>query len=141
MKREKVVLSFIGVAIGLIFAGLAFYFYQSSKAIDTDQNTNKAASAPTPTPKTSFYLVINEPIDEQVIANKVITLSGQTTPDATILIITKSAQEVLKPTQMGSFTTTLTLEDGENLIRLVAFASNGETTMAQRVITFSTKDF
>ena len=141
MKKEKVVLSFIGIAIGLIFAGVAFYFYQSTKAINTNPDTKKTANSPTPTPQSSLFLVINEPADEQVVENKVVTMSGQTTPDSRVLIITKSGQLVLKPTSIGAFSTTLTLEDGENLIRIIAYGAGGETTMTQRVITFSTEDF
>lgn len=141
MKKEKVLLSFIGVAIGLVCAGIVFYFYQSTKAIDTNQNSKKTATSPTPTPKSSLYLVINEPVNEQVVDNKIITLSGQTVPDGIIIILTKSGQEVVKPTGMGAFTTTLTLENGENQIRVIVYGTNGETTMAERTITFSTEDF
>lgn len=141
MKKEKVVLSFIGIAIGLLFAGVAFYFYQSTKVINTNKDVKKAVISPAKAPKESLYLVISEPTDEQVVNKKVVTLAGQTIPGATVLIITKAGAEVVKPTTMGAFSTTLTLEDGENLIRLVAYGQNGETTMVSRVITFSTEDF
>jgi len=141
MKKEKVLLSFIGVAIGLVCAGIVFYLYQSTKAINTNPNQKKVSTSPTPTPKSSLYLAITQPNDEQVVSNKIITLSGQTVPDGTIIIITKSGQEVIKPTGMGAFTTTLTLEDGENQIRVIVYGTNGEAVAAQRTITYSTEDF
>jgi hypothetical protein len=141
MKKEKVVLSFIGVIIGLIFAGIVFYFYQSTKTINTAGETKTKSFSPSPTPTSSLYLIINEPEDEKVSENKIIKLSGQTVTDATIVIITKSGQEVIKPTSMGTFTTTLTLEEGENLIKIIAFAGNGESTTIERTITYSTEDF
>ena len=139
MKKERVVLAFIGILIGLICAGLAFYLYQTTKAINVDQKTK--AITPTPIPKSAFFLVIPQPSDEQVVENKVLTISGNTTPDATIVIITKSGQEVIKPTSMGAFTTTVTLDNGENLIRVIAFATSGETVMVNKTITFSTEEF
>jgi hypothetical protein len=141
MKKEKVVLSFIGIAIGLICAGVVFYLYQTTKALNIGDNIIKATPTPTQAVKSNLLLTIAEPGDEKVVENKVITLSGQTNPDSTVIVITESNQEVLKPTKMGAFSTTLTLTDGQNLIKVVSYSTNGESTSKDITVTYSKEDF
>ena len=50
-------------------------------------------------------------------------------------------QEALQPSTQGDFSTTLTLDDGENLIKLTAILPSGESTTLQRTVTYSTEDF
>lgn len=139
MKKEKVVIFFIAVVIGLIFAGIAFYFYQSTKAIaPAKQNM---AVTPTPSPEPSIYLNIQEPTDETVTDKKVVTVSGLTVPNGTITVLTKSDQDVITPTTTGTFSTTVNLDDGENLIRLIVIGLDGQVKETDRTVTFSTEDF
>ncbi len=142
MKQERVILSFIMVLIGLLVAGVAFYLYQGTKTIPASNIKTVTVATPSPTPEaSSIYLSLDNPADESVTQNKTVTISGKTTPNATIVVLTDSAQEVVTPTAEGSFTTTLTLSDGENLIRVIAFASDGESASAQRMVTYSTEQF
>ena len=141
MKQERVVLSFIMVVIGLLVASIAFYAYQGTK-LTPGSKTTILVPTPTPTPiSTSVYLSVDKPIDESIIDNKTITISGQTTPEATIIIVTNSDQKVITPSKQGNFSTTITVSDGANLIRVIAFGSDGQSTTVQRTITYSTEDF
>lgn len=141
MKQERVVLSFIMVLIGLLVAGIAFYFYQSTKVVSDKSSINSSNADVTPTPKPTIFLVLNEPNNEIVVSNKTLTVSGKTNPEATIIIITDSDQLVLKPSSQGDFSTTITLASGQNLIRIRAVTPNAETITADRTVTFSTEDF
>lgn len=141
MKQERVILSFIMVIIGLLVAGVAFYIYQGTKTIKAPGTTVLTAT-PTPTPVTnSTYLNITSPTDESLTDKKTITVSGKTTPNATIVITTNSDQEIVEPSGQGDFSTTMTLASGANLIRITVFGSDGQTTFAQRTVTYSTEDF
>jgi hypothetical protein len=141
MKQERVILSFIMVVIGLLVAGVAFYIYQGTKTINTPKTTVSIAS-PSPTPITnSIYLNISSPTDESVTDNKTITVSGQTAPNATIVIMTESNQEVIQSSGQGDFSTTIVANSGENLIRITAFGSDGQSISTQRTITYSTENF
>jgi hypothetical protein len=68
-------------------------------------------------------------------------ISGKTIANATIVIITDSDQFVLQPTPEGNFSTTLTLDNGQNLITFQAIAQNGETVSLRRTVTYSTENF
>src|SRR5664279_6209267 len=100
MKKERVVLSFIAILIGLIAAGVVFYFYQMTKTVPP-QKDNPIAIAPkttpTPTPDSSNFLSIETPQDEQVFSKRVITVTGKTTKNSTIIVSTEDGDDVVSP--------------------------------------------
>lgn len=141
MKKEKIVLSFIAVAVGLIFAGGAFYFYQTTKTLPDSKQKTVTVKNPSPTPEETIFLTISEPSDEAVFDKKIVNVIGKTKTDATIIIVTKSDQQVIKPTAIGSFSTTVNIENGQNIIRVTAISANGEEKTVEKVVTFSTEEF
>lgn len=140
MKQERVILSFIMVLIGLLVAGAAFYFYQSTKVVSS-KSTVSSKTLITPTPLPSIFLSINTPNNETVVSNKSVFISGKTSVDATVIIITEAEQIVLKPSLQGDFSTTLIIDNGQNLIRIQSISPNGEIASAERTVTYSTNNF
>ncbi len=143
MKKEQVVLSFIAILLGLLVAGIAFYFYQSTKVIPPSKTKTITITPPIEKNKTSssIYLSLDSPKDEEVVDSKTVTVSGKTTPDATVLITTNASDQVITPAKNGSFSTTVTIENMENQILVKAISPNGEEIDAIRVVTFSTESF
>lgn len=141
MKKEKVILSFIAAFIGLVVTGSAFYFYESSKTVPPSKIKTITIITPVPTPKPSIFLSLDRPKDEEVVSKKVVILSGKTIPEAIVIIITQSSQDIITPALNGDFSTTLNVEDGQNLIEITAIAPNGESAKALRTVTFSTEEF
>lgn len=143
MKSERIILSFVAVLVGLVVAGIAFYFYQMTKTVSEPEEQQKTAAKmqPTPTPDKSLFLSVDNPKDGEVVSKKTITISGKTTPDATIIISTENADEVVQPAKNGNFTTTETINDGSNLMQITAIFQNGEEKRVQRTVTYSTEDF
>jgi hypothetical protein len=141
MKQERVILSFIMVLIGLLVAGALFYFYQSTKNVSPSTTGIVRQTSPSPTPKPKIYLSLNQPSDEQVLSNKTLSIGGKTNPGATVIIITAADQEVLQPSSQGDFSTTITLDDGQNLIQIRSILPSGETISLQRTVTYSTDSF
>lgn len=143
MKAERVILSFVALLIGLGVAGGVFYLYQSTKTIDAPGNKPlPTVILPTPTPeKSSHILTIEKPKDEDVSTDDTITVSGKTDADATIIIDTGSDQQVAKPTQSGSFTLTVSLDDGQNLINILAKYPDGTEKSETRTVTVSSESF
>jgi hypothetical protein len=141
MKKEKTVLAIIAIVIGLIFAGIAFYFYQYTKILPQSKANPILVKAPSPTPKSSIFLSIENPSDEKLSDKKVVTVSGKTNPDAIIILLTKSDYDVLKPSTSGNFSTTVNITDGVNVIRITALAPNGEEQTINRTVSYTTEDF
>src|SRR5690242_2126101 len=99
MRAERVILSFIAVIIGLIAAGVAFYFYQMTKVVPQNKANpvNITATIPvSPTPDNANLLTVDTPKDEQVFDKKVITITGKTRNDATIVVTSEDSDQVVK---------------------------------------------
>lgn len=141
MKTEKFVISFLAVIIGILFAGVAFYLYQSTKVVGPAQTKTIGSLSPTPAPQSTLYLAIDVPDDEKVVDTKTITLNGKTTADAIIIVTTDNGDQVFTPAANGNFSTTATLVNGANVIIVTAVAPNGEETSVTRTITYSTETF
>lgn len=139
MSKEKVILSAFAVLLGLLLSALGFYIYQGAKY--TSSPSKDLTIKPTPTPKPSIYLTVTEPKDEAVFDKKVIEVSGKTAKDALIVILTEDSEEVVSPTNLGDFSTTITLGGGENFIQITAIAPNGESLTVDRTVTYSTESF
>jgi hypothetical protein len=141
MKQERVILSFVAVLIGLLAAGIAFYFYQSTRTVSSSNQITINAPTPTPTPRPTVYIALNAPGDEIVVDNKTLVVNGKTNPNATMIIYTDSGQEIIQPSTQGDFSVTLTLGNGQNLIKIMSILPGGETTTLQRTVTYSTESF
>lgn len=141
MKQERVILSFIMVLIGLLVAGVAFYFYQSTKTLPEKSGITANTPPQSPTPAPKIFLTINQPANESVVSNKTLIISGKTSPDATVLLITDSDEEAFTPSSQGNFSTTITLGNGQNILTIKAILEDGEIASAQRVVTYSTESF
>lgn len=143
MKAERVILSFIALLIGLGVAGGVFYLYQSTKVVQTPgKKPLPTIILPSPTPQESTNLLtIDKPKDEEVVKDDTITVSGKTEKDAVIVVSTGSNEQVAEPTDSGSFTLTLSLDEGENLISILAKFPDGSEKTEQRTVTVSSESF
>lgn len=140
MSKEKIILSLVAITIGLAVAGVGFYLYQSTKVIPPELQKTISIN-PTPMPKPDVTLVIDEPKEEAVYNTRVITISGRTDPDAMIIILTDTDENVLNPTITGNFSTTVTIETGANIIQITAIGKDGKTNTVDRTVTYSTESF
>lgn len=141
MNKEKVILSIFATIAGLLVAGVAFYFYESTQTIPQSKMKIISISPLTPTPTPSVFLALNSPDDETVVTQSSVNISGKTTGDATVAILTQSNEQVVKPAITGDFSATVNLDDGENMIVVTAIAPNGESAKITRIITYSTEEF
>lgn len=143
MKKEKIVISFFAVLLGVIASAVAFYVYQTTKEIKSEDSKIVSLS-PSPveiTKAPSVFLTVQNPKDEEVVASRTITVSGKTTSDAVVIISTQSKDEVVTPSSNGTFTTTLIIDLGQNVIEIIAIAPNGEEAKVTKVITSSNESF
>ncbi|MFH1186967.1 MAG: hypothetical protein V1697_02200 [Candidatus Levyibacteriota bacterium] len=141
MKKERTVLALLAIIIGLIFAGVAFYFSQHAKILPESESNPILVKAVSPTPKPTIFLSINEPSDEKITDKKVVKISGKTEKNATIIILTKSDFDIIRPSSTGDFSTTVNISSGVNTIRITAIAPNGEEQTVKRTISFTTEEF
>ncbi len=141
MRKEKIILSFVAVLIGILVAIIGFFLYQSSKQIKPGEIKEITIETPAPTPPSDLFLTIERPQDEEVVSKRIITVSGKTIPNAKIVVLTQSNEEAALAASDGSFSTEITLDVDENIIEISAIAQNGEIVKAKRVVTYTTEDF
>lgn len=140
MKFEKLLLYFFAVLGGLLVAGAAFYFYQSTKAIPPSQIKSIQITTPTPT-GTPVILTIDTPQDGSVTDNKIVSLSGTTDPTATLIISTSTTDQTITPASTGAFNTTVTIGNDENVIHILAIDARGNEAEKSITVTYSTESF
>jgi hypothetical protein len=144
MKAERVILSFVAVIIGLIAAGAAFYFYQLTKVVPENQTNPSGVTSKTtltPTPDNANLLTVDSPKDEEVFNKKVITITGKTRSDATIIVASEDSDQVVKPASNGNFSITQTILNGTTILYITAVFPNGEEKTITRTVTFSSENF
>lgn len=144
MRAERVILSFVAVVVGLIAAGAAFYFYQMTKVIPANQANplgTVSKITPSPTPDNANLLAVDSPKDEEVFNKKVITITGKTRSDATIIVNSEDSDQVVKPASNGNFSITQTILNGTTILYITAVFPNGEEKTITRTVTFSTENF
>ncbi len=144
MKAEKVILSFVAVFVGLIAAGIAFYLYQSTKALPSDQpkaSAMKVSQNPTPTPSGNDIFTVDTPQDGLVSDKKLITVKGTTVKGAIVTVSTDDSDQVVQPASNGDFTLTQTIPDGTSLVDLTVIFPDGTQKTIDRTVTFSTANF
>ncbi len=141
MKTEKIVISFIAVFVGILVAAVAFYLYQGTKVVSNTSTKTVSITPPTPTPKATIYLAIDSPKEGEVFDKKVITVSGKTVPGSLVTISTESDDQVVSPTSLGNFSTTVTIDSGTSVIHVTTVASNGEEISQERTVSYTLENF
>ncbi len=143
MKAERLILSFIALLVGLLVAGIGFYFYQITNAKPAQKKSAITITlSPSPTiSEDSHQITIDSPADETVIDKKSVVITGKTGKDALLVISTQSGDQVVKASTSGNFSATQTIDAGTNLIYITAFFPDGVEKRITRTITYSTESF
>ena len=141
MKKEQFILYLVATLFGLLVAGIAFYFFQTAKTTSNNATTTVSIASPTPTVIPLISLTVDQPVDEEVVDNKVLTVSGKTQSNAVVTVITDSSNDVITPDASGNFSTTVNLDDGQNILEVISIAPNGESMTIKKTVTYSQEDF
>lgn len=139
MKKEVVLAISIGFALGLIITFGIWTANQSLKNLP--QPSPKASVSPSPSPSnqvTNNQLTINTPDDEALVSTDTTTLSGTTTANATLLIISESGEQTAVADASGNFSVDVDLITGFNVITVYSYSADGQEFSKSLTITYST---
>lgn len=93
-------------------------------AVTATQTPSPTATAkPTVTPmhtETGFFLEISQPPDGAQVTASPIIVTGRTSPDAVVSLLVNEEIEIADVDQNGNFSVTIDLEEGPNLIEVIA---------------------
>ncbi len=140
--KERIVIIFIAVTLGLLATTVAFFLYESAKPA-------KIAENPKPTPSStrtaqnadSFLLVINEPKDESITNKRSLQVKGKTNPDNIVIISSNSEDITVRPTEDGEFNATITIAAGVNKLITTAINTDGDAKTDTKIVSFSAEEF
>lgn len=141
MKTEKLILFFIATLLGLLVAGIVFYLFQATKTVMPTNTKTVSFASPSPIPLPSIFLTLDRPKDEEVVNSKVLVISGKTSSNGVVIVVTDSSEDVITPSVAGDFSTTISIDDGQNILEVIAIAPNGESIAIKRTVTYSQEEF
>lgn len=123
---------FVGFLLGILFS---FTIWAGNRVIQT--KALLIDDFETIFPIRQFNLNLSEPTEATTVSQPVITISGTTSGEATVLISGGASDLVIDST--GRFTTSYTLLEGENELTISAIGANGEQATTTRNIFYTTE--
>lgn len=147
MVKELFLAIFLGLFLGFALTGSVLGLLKSKKTPTNTRPTPTLAAttspslstSPSPSTEATVNLTVTSPVNDSLVDTKNITLKGQTSAQATIIITLNDSAQTATADQSGNFEIPLTLDTGINLIQVVAVDSNHITSAEQKLtITYST---
>lgn len=135
--KERIVIIFIAVTLGLLVTTIGFFLYESSKPSKPVDNKVPTKNATRPALNDEITLTVTSPQNESLTSNRTIQVKGKTDPQNVIIISTNEEDTVVSPTESGDFTASLSIDTGVNKLIVEAVAPNGNNKKDVRVISFS----
>ncbi len=144
--KERIIIVFVAVIIGLVLTTVGYLIYQSfqtpsTPSTDTTTTKSEQQTQLSPTPDKSFFITITEPQPESITDKRTVTISGTTNPGNTVIISSNQDDVVAEPKGDGTFSTSITINAGPNVIVARAMNDKGESVEETRVVTFVSEDF
>lgn len=128
MDKEKLITIGIGLLVGI---GAASLYFAATKVIPQIGKKNpveiiQPKSLPsTPRPSVNSankaQLSLNLPTGNSTVAEATSTVSGQTSPNATVVIFSNAYEKIATAGADGKFNDNVKLEEGLNVISITAF--------------------
>jgi len=137
--KERIVIIFIAVTLGLLATTIGFFVYENAKPNTNTQETTKKSDEPVSNKK-SILLTITSPSDESVTPKRSVEVKGKTDPQNTIIISTNQEDVVATPTDLGEFSATVAIDTGVNKLTVESISPNGENTKEERTVSFSAEE-
>jgi hypothetical protein len=150
MKKEVILAISIGFALGLV---ITFGIWTANKSLANINNGDNpkpeiqsiTASSdkqiPTVSPianNSAVTLTLTSPEDEAFTSTNTITVSGKTTPSATVVLTYEGEEQILQADLAGNFSTTVNLIAGYNQITATSFDKSGQSSSQSITVTYST---
>ncbi len=97
--------------------------------------TAKPTVSPMPT-ETVLFLEISQPTDEAQVSTSPILITGRTTPEAVVSLLVNEEIEIANVDQNGNFSVNIYLEEGPNLVEVIASDQYGNENSVIIVVSY-----
>lgn len=138
--RKVISPSIFFLAMFLILVASLFGIFTLNTQLNKDFKSStlySPANGPLTSAPTILSLEIAQPLNDTLTFESSTIVSGNTSPNVTVLISANDSNTVLQSQSDGSFSTVINLEEGINQITVAAFNQTGEEKQVQRTIFYS----
>ena len=130
MKKEVLIAIIIGFGIGLV-ATLGIHFARRG----TNANIQTLAETPIPNPvaemaASNHAIALTSPAQNSIISTDSTPVTGRTSANAVVTIVSPEEEQVVLADESGNFTTSILLQAGTNTIKAISYNSQGEEAIA-----------
>lgn len=136
LSRETIFAILAGLALGTL-AALGAWKISQKKEITLPISQQEAGLPP----KATFTLILTQPENETLLNKPEAFVSGKTQPGAQIIINGPFDDQMLTASDNGSFSTKVTLEEGQNEIVLTALTADGLEKSETRTVAYTKEEF
>ena len=99
--------------------------------------TAKPTVSPMPT-ETILFLEISQPSDGAQVSTSTVIVTGRTIPDAVVSLLVNEEIEIADVDQNGNFSVSIYLEEGPNLVEVIASDQYGNENSVTIVVSYVT---
>lgn len=123
----------------LIFAASLFFLFSLHYVLNIqyEQTQNRFEAGPVTSKPKSFILNLDQPSDDSLIFSSSLLLSGKTAPNLEVLISINEEHLMIEAKPDGTFSQTLTLDEGVNNITVTSFDQTGDSRVTARTVYYS----
>ncbi|MBI4099963.1 hypothetical protein HY440_03050 [Candidatus Microgenomates bacterium] len=139
MDKEKLITVAIGLGVGILAAALYFAAVKFLPNLSSNSpKVNFTAPAPSASPEATS-LKITSPDDNATVQISPVTITGQATPQTTLVIFANADEKVATADGEGKFSVDIKLEDGANEISISSLDNTAVRETVNRTVTLEIK--
>lgn len=131
--KQFIISQIIILVVGLSLS-LGLYYILNQQRNDKSYSSR---GGPITTLPTSISLDLTSPDDNLLTFSSALLFSGKTLPHASVLISSQTKDVAFEAKGDGSFSQTITLDEGVNKFNIVVFDNQGEQKIMERTVYYS----
>lgn len=141
MRKEVILAIFLGISLGFV---ITLGIWKARDALKTLPQTSQSILTPTPespvseSPDNDIHLTLTQPRDNDLVSSDKILVTGETLPNARIVILLEDTETETSADASGKFSQQITLISGSNILTVFAFDDQGNQATQEVSLIYST---
>ena len=142
MKKELIISIIIGFGLGLL---ITFGVYKARMAVKEQAKivsplAEEEQQSPAKQENVFQNLSLVSPIDQSILKEPKVVISGVTSPSSWITILAEKGEKVIQADKKGNFETEIGLISGENEIEIHSVSETGEEVIKIITVVYTTTE-
>lgn len=141
LGRETILAAVAGLGVGLL---AAWAVWNLPNVLPQKKAPNEITEKEIPASETAveaFNLTLSQPENDALVETNQVTVTGKTSQGTTVVINGPLKDEIVTAGNDGSFSATMTLEEGANEIIVTAYDKTGTEKSETRTVNYTKEQF